>query len=280
MRILLFCVLVAAACGSKSSDGGGGGSGTASGTQEPASTATKLFVDDKEVAQVDAAKVATWPRLDSLLPESARRMGKWQAISIKNAKPTPPEIANPSQAYHDYIPVLFPGPGGKVSFGMFDPVELGKKGKAALQEDGVLELKVKLAPDSGRGENDHQGGSAVDPQDIKLAIVPLKGAEQTMTGDHLLAITREGMPGGGGDAKGWKLQAILDAAGIKTFKKIRLTDAAGPSLTLEAKDLDDKTIPFIKLNRQGSLRFRVFKKQGEGWQAAGDLRALQTIKVD
>jgi hypothetical protein len=272
----MFCLLLAA-CGSKSSDTSAG-SGTASNAPVPATTGTKLFVDDKEVASVDAAKVASWPRLDSLLPENARRLGKWQAISIKNAKPTPPEIANPSQAYHDYIPALFPGPDGKVSFGMFDPVELGKHGKAALQEDGVLELRVKLAADSGRGENDHGGGSATDPQNIKLAIVTPKG-EQTMTGDKLLAIPREGMPGGGGDAKGWRLGAILDAAGIKTFKKVRLTDAAGPSLTLEAGDLDAKTIPFIKLNRQGSLRFRVYKQQGEGWQPAGDLRDLSKIEV-
>ena len=271
----LVVALILAACGSKSSDKEPAGSGTAA---VPVATGTQLFVDDTVVATVDAAAVASWPRLDSLLPEAARRMGKWQAITIKNAKPQPAELANPSQAYREYIPALFPGPGGKVSFGMFDPVELGKRGKPALQEDGVTELRVKLAADSGRGENDHQGGSAVDPQNIKLTIVTPKG-EQVMTGDKLLALPREAMPGGGGDAKGWRLGQVLEGAGIKSFKRVRLTDLKGPTLTLEKADLDDKTIPFLKLNRQGSLRFRLYKQQGEGWQPAGDLRDLAKIEV-
>ena len=87
------------------------------------------------------------------------------------------------------------------------------------------------------------------------------------------------MPGGGGDAKGWQLVTVLDAAGIKHFDKLLLTDAAGLTLTLEHKDFDGKTtIPFIKLNRQGALRFRIFKKQGDGYQATGDLRALTSIR--
>ncbi|MBA3463722.1 MAG: hypothetical protein H0T46_27445 [Deltaproteobacteria bacterium] len=283
-RLSFVVALVLAACGSKSTEkeSGGGGTGTASGSAPapvPVATGTQLFVDDKSVATIDAAAVASWPRLDTLLPEAARRMGKWQAITIKNAKPQPAELANPSQAYREYVPALFPGPDGKVSFGMFDPVELGKKGKPALQEDGVTELRIKLAPDSGRGENDHQGGAAIDPQNIKLAIITPKG-EQVMTGDKLLALPREAMPGGGGDAKGWRLGVVLEAAGVKSFKRVRLTDLKGPTLTLEKADLEDKaTIPFLKLNRQGSLRFRLYKQQGEGWQPAGDLRDLAKIEI-
>jgi hypothetical protein len=271
-RLSFVVALVLAACGSKSSDK------EPTGSAVPVAAGTQLFVDDKAVATVDAAAVAAWPRLDSLLPEAARRMGKWQAITIKNAKPQPAELANPSQAYREYVPALFPGPDGKVSFGMFDPVELGKHGKPALQEDGVTELRVKLAADNGRGENDHQGGTAVDPQNIKLSIITPKG-EQVMTGDKLLAIPRESMPGGGGDAKGWKLGAVLEAAGIKSFKRVRLTDLKGPTLTLEAADFNAQTIPFLKLNRQGSLRFRLYKQSGEAWQPAGDLRDLAKIEI-
>jgi len=50
-------------------------------------------------------------------------------------------------------------------------------------------------------------------------------------------------------------------------------------LLLDKKDLDDNTIPFIKLNKQGSLRFRVLKKAGEGWNTSGDLRGLTVIEA-
>jgi hypothetical protein len=279
--VVLALALVSVGCGSKDKDGGGAGTGTASGTaapQPPAAAGTHLFVGDKEVATVTAEQVATWPRVDTLVPESARRLGKWEAIYIKSGKPKVSEINKPFEQYRDYVPALFPGEGGAVSFGMFDPVELGKKGKPALREDGVLELRIKVAGDDGRGQNDQGGHTATDPQNLKLE-VKTKAGSQTLTGDKLLAIDREAMPGGGGDAKGWKLQTILEAGGVKEWKKILLMDEAGLSLTMENKDLDDKTVPFVKLNRQGSLRFRIFKQQGEGWTPSGDLRALKSIEV-
>jgi hypothetical protein len=52
------------------------------------------------------------------------------------------------------------------------------------------------------------------------------------------------------------------------------------NLTLEKEDLDPKlAVPFIKLNRQGSLRFRTYRKQGTGWSMGGDLRGLRKIQV-
>ena len=278
---LCFALLVGiSACGSKDKSpdpGAASGSGPASGAPV-AAPGTHLFVGDKDVATVTLDQVASWPRVDTLLPENARRLGKWEAIYLKSDKPKASEINKPFEQYRDYVPALFPGEGGGISFGMFDPVELGKKGKPALREDNVAELRVKLAGDDGRGENDHGGHTAVDPQSLKLE-VKTKGGAHTLTGDKLLAITREAMPGGGGDAKGWKLVTILDAAGVKEWKKLLLMDEAGLSLTIEKKDLDDKTVPFIKLNRQGSLRFRIFKQQGEGWTPSGDLRALKSIEV-
>ena len=39
------------------------------------------------------------------------------------------------------------------------------------------------------------------------------------------------------------------------------------------------SVPYVKLNRQGSLRLQVYKKQGTGWQRSGDLRGLVAIEV-
>ncbi len=243
----------------------------------PAKVGTvQLFVDDASVATVDVAAVKDWPRLDSLLPEGARRLGKWQGISTKGAKTA--EIAKPFETYRDYVPALFPGEGNTISFGLFDPVELGKRGKPALREDAITELRVKLDASGMRGGNDHGGGEVIDPAKVELAVKTAAG-EKKLTGEQLLGLEREAMPGGGGDAKGWRLDTILTAAGVKSWTKIMLYDAGGTTLPLENKDLDENTIPFIKLNRQGSLRFRLYKKQADGFQAAGDLRALTRIEI-
>lgn len=243
---------------------------------KPAPAGVQIFVDDVAVATVDAAQVAAWPRLDSLIPEPARRLGKWQAISTRGAKPA--ELAKPFETYRDYVPVLFPGESGAVSFGMFDPVELGKRGKPALREDAITELRIKLDASGMRGGNDHGGGEVIDPAKVTLAFQTASG-ETRLTGEALLSIPREPMPGGGGDAKGWPIQKLLAAAGIKSFTSLRLHDAGGMTLPLDSKELDASTIPFIKLNRQGSLRYRLYKKQGEGWQTAGDLRSLVKIEI-
>jgi len=242
----------------------------------PATSGVQLFVDDAPVAKVAPAAVKDWPRLDTLLPEGARRLGKWQAITTKGAKTA--ELVKPFETYRDYVPALFPGEGGTVSFGMFDPVELGKRGKPALREDAITELRVKLDESGMRGGNDHGGGEVIDPAKVEL-VIKTGTEEKKLTGEQLLGLTRELMPGGGGDAKGWRLEVILTAAGVKTFDKLMLYDAGGTTLPLEHKDLDANTIPFIKLNRQGALRFRLYKKQGDGYQAAGDLRALTKIEI-
>jgi hypothetical protein len=281
LSLALAIAIVLPACGGKK-DPPAAGSGSApagSGSAPAAAKAVELFVDDVSVAKVDLAAIKDWPRLDTLVPVEARRLGKWQAIITKGAKPAPSELNKPFETYRDYVPALFPGDNGTVSFGMFDPVELGRKGKPALREDGITELRVKLAANSGRGENETGAGGGTDPTKLELKIKTAKG-EQILKGDKLMEIPREAMPGGGGDAKGWQLVTVLEAAGIKKFEKLLLTDAAGLTLTLEKKEFDGKdTIPFIKLNRQGALRFRILKKQGDGYQATGDLRALASIEV-
>ena len=129
--------------------------------------------------------------------------------------------------------MLFPGEGNTVSFGMFDPVELGRRGKPALREDAITELRVKLDESGMRGGNDHGGGEVVDPAKVSLTFTAASG-ETKLDGVKLLSIPREAMPGGGGDAKGWQITTLLDAAGVKTFAKLLLHDASGMTLAARA----------------------------------------------
>ena len=153
-----------------------------------------------------------------------------------------------------------------------------KRGKPGLRQDAVREIRIKMSKD-GRG-GDHQGGvAATDPAKLVLAIKTADGDKQ-LTGTQILALPIETMPGSE-DNKGWKLTQLLVAAGVtEKYSQLVLTDASGGNLIIGRADFDDKTtVPFVKLNRQGSLRFRMMKQQGEAWRAAGDLRALTAVKV-
>lgn len=256
----------------------GSGSSVQPTTTMPAPAPTgdvAIFVNDAPVGKVTRDQIAQWPRLDTLVPEESRRLGTWAAVSITGAKTS--SLERPSQNYPDMIPALFPGTDGAPAFGMFDPVEHAKKGQPGLRADAIREVRIATSSEGRSG--DHQGGGdGGDPAKLVVAIKLPNGTAQ-LTGAQILALPREPMPGHP-DTKGWRLAQLLDAAGIKTFEKLVLLDASGGSnIILERKDLDAKTVPFIKLNKQGQLRLRVLKQAGTGWQAAGELRALATIQV-
>jgi hypothetical protein len=279
-QFVLVAILVAGCGGKKDEEQVAPTKNSQVGSQIAPHTAVgvELLVGEKVVGTVDEAKVKDWPRLDSLLPEDARRLGKWAAIKIVTAGGKTLDLPKPFETDRDKLPALFPSEGGGVSFGMFDPVELGKRGKPTLREDKIGKLVVILDEEGMRG-GDHQGGEVIDPANVKLKITTAKGSVE-LAGDKLLGIEREAMPGGGGDAKGWRLDTILAAADVKTYKKVTLLDASGASIPLEKSEIGAESVPFIKLNRQGSLRFRLYKKQNDGWQSSGDLRSLAEIKVE
>jgi hypothetical protein len=247
----------------------------------PAPAGVGLFVNETKITDLDRSKAETWPRLDSLLPAEARRYGTWEAISGKaGAGGTAFEIKKPGSTYGALVPALYPAPSGKgVSLGLFDPVELAKKGAPKVSHDELTELRVELDKSGMRGQNDHQGGDAIDPNTLKLEI-EAGGKTVTLTGAELLALPRENAPDDdSGEHKGWRLAALLGAAKAGPAKRVLLSGEE-MNLTLEQEDLDPKAaVPFIKLNRQGSLRFRVYKKQGDGWAMGADLRGLRKVQV-
>jgi hypothetical protein len=267
--------------GSAGAAGSSGSAGSAAAATTPAATpgTVEIFVNDRSVAKARAEQIAGWPRLDTLVPEESRRLGTWQKVKLVGAKTE--ELARPSQSYPDMVPALFPGEGGKPAFGMFDPVEHAKKGKPGLRADDVREVRIELSTEGRTGE--HQGGTSegADPMKIVVEIETPAGASK-LTGEQILALPREPQPGMP-DTHGWRLAQLLDAAGIKKFERLVLSDAGGgSSLVIERKDLDaktGKTVPFIKLNKAGALRVRVLKQVGTGWQTAGELRSLGGIKV-
>jgi hypothetical protein len=200
------------------------------------------------------------------------------SVSLVSDKPAPAELERPSMNYPDMVPVIYPNE-GKVSFGMFDPVELAKRGKPGMREDNVRQVRIKVSKEGRGGEHQGGGGESVDPVNLKLTFKLADGKETVLTGAQILAVPREAQPGAA-DTKGWRLTALVDAAGVKTYSKLILIDAAGVALPFEKAELTDpEQVAFIKLNKQGTLRFRMLKKDGTTWKAAADLRALATIQV-
>jgi hypothetical protein len=273
-RIALIVALGLLGCGHKEDS-----KPSATGSATIPASGVEIFVDDTSIAHVATSQVATWPRLDTLVPVTARHLGSWQELSVKGSAGTT-QLHKPADKYRDLVPVLYPGDGGKPAFGMFDPVELANHGKPKVGAADVAEIRIILASGGGRGENESGDGGGQDPEKLSIAIKTPAG-ESTLDGPKLLAITREPLPGDDSkELRGWSLETLLDAAGIKKFEKLMLTDVSGQALSLEPADLDPaRSIPFVKLNRQGSLRVTVFKKQGEGWTRGGGLRGLVSIEV-
>src|SRR5439155_1953372 len=146
------------------------------------------------IGTVQSSLVASWPRLDTLVPGDARRLGTWEVVSLEGAGPRATALSHPSTAYPDLVPAIFPGDGGAVSFGMFDPVELARKGKPALREDHVKAIRIKLAQNSGRGQNDDGGGGGGDPTKLVVTVTSPAGTSK-LSGEQILALPREPMPG-------------------------------------------------------------------------------------
>jgi hypothetical protein len=278
--VALVLVLIAApGCGKSSAPAGAGtgsaGSGSARAAAQPAGTIA-VFVDDAQVALIDATQLATWPRVDGVVPETAQRLGTWASLAVRGT--TDQVIPAPADRYPSLVPAVYPGPDGP-AFGMFDLVDHVKKATPRLAITGVRELRITLAQDSDRGANEDGGKpGSFDPNQIVVAIEG--GTKPKLTGPEIFDLPREPPPNGDINTQGWRLTTLLAAAGIKQPRAILLTDAAQTSLTLTAQQLDPATsVPYLKLNRQGQLRFRVYTKQGTGWTLGGNLTGLSSIKV-
>ena len=280
MRTWMCLIVIAVvACGGKKKEQEAAGSGTGTGSAPVAtvdSDSVEIFVDDNSVAKVAAADLDKWPRLDTLVPEQARRLGTWDAIAFTGGTAT--KLEKPAQNHPDKVPVLFRGKDGKAAFGMFDAVELAKQGEPGFRADAVREVRITVSKMERGGAHQGSTGEGVDPMKLVVKITTSEGEKQ-ITGPEILKLPREPQPGNE-DTKGWRVTQFLEAAGVTKYESITLVDANGTTIPYKKAELDPKTtVPFIKLNKQGSLRFRMFTKQGAGWQPGADLRSLTAIQV-
>lgn len=277
--------LVVAGCKEEKKAGRGSGSGTAA----PASTGKAvIFIDDKEVSTIDAGKTAGYPPLGALLPADSADPTKWKAIIVTTAG-KPSVFPSPTDSHPGLVAALFTTRGG-IAFGFFAPEDLAKKGKPQREVLGVTEIRVALGKGTteARGEGDGEGGGGENdgarPDLSAELVIQIKGpaGEVEFTGAQLAKMSTTTAPIGDMDTPGWTLPAVLEAAGVKLgdAKQIVVYGQEGANLVLAPADFDPAHANlFIKLNRQGKLRFRVFRKVGETWEVAGELRGISEVEL-
>ena len=194
------------------------------------------------------------------------------------------------------VAALFPGKSG-IDFGMFAPDELVKHGTPKLIETGVVDVRVTIAPAEGSGAPAGAGGSGggdsegggenrtaarpeTDLTQVKLTIKE-PGGEHVLSGVDLEKLPKVAPPVGDTDTTGWDVASLLGDLHLAVTPKVIVTDTTGASVTMTKADLDPKkSVAFMKLNRSGQLRFRLFQKnKGGGWNINGELRGVTTIEL-
>jgi hypothetical protein len=298
--VLVACVAVAGAgagCkkhGGGNGTGGGTGGGGGSGQAEVGPGAVKLIIDGKPAGAIDAAAAARWVPLAQLVPAAARDTARWAALEVHTAGGRATTMPEPASTQPGLIAALFPGKSG-IDFGMFTPEALTQHGTPKLVETGVVDVRVTMAAagatadgSGGSGGGDGEGGGANRDahrdrpglDGVKLTIKQA-GGDRVVTGDELGKVAKVAPPVGDTETTGWDVASLLHDLDIPLTAKVIVTDKSGASVTMTRAELDPKkSVAFMKLNRSGDLRFRLFQKnKGGGWNIAGELRGVTTIEL-
>lgn len=267
-----------------------------SGTAASAPAKVAILLDDKVLAEQVTLSGGPQPieKLVQLPPADT-----WIAVEAIDGAGKVTTVLAPAKNSPGAQPALVEDARG-VAFGWL------VQGQLAQPIRGVVKVTVKTKSDAGKpvegmdhggaggsGGGDSGGGGnhgtgdnsadkgvrATPTADLKIEIEG-PGGPSTFTGDKMVGMPEIKAPSGDTETPGWALTDVLAAAGLKDATSVTLTDDEGVSLKLEGEDFDPaKTILYLKLNRSGVIRFRRFKKTGEVWDVAGELRGIKKIKA-
>lgn len=293
--VLVACVAVAGMSCKKHGNGDGTGGGTGGGGgghAQVAPGAVKLIIDGKPAGSIDPAAAARWVPLAQLVPEAARDTSRWTTLEVHTAAGRATTMPEPASTQPGLVAALFPGKSG-IDFGMFTPDALAKHGTPKLVETDVIDVRVTVKPGGGpsaggSGGGDGEGGGANRDSDqerpgLDTITLTIKqpGGDRVVTGAELGKIAMVAPPVGDTETTGWDVASLLHDLKIDVTAKVIVTDTTGASVTMTKAELDPKkSVAFMKLNRSGQLRFRLFQKnKGGGWDIAGELRGVTTIEL-
>lgn len=241
-----------------------------------------IALDDKVLTET--ATLGNAPTALSSLAAGAPPIAQWIAVEVIDQTGKVNTLLAPATHYPDATPALSADAKG-THFG------LARGGKLEQPVGNVAKVTIKTKSDAGKpaghvdhgsggGGGDHAAGQrAVPTADLKLEVETAAGTS-TFTGDKMASLPEIKAPTGDTETPGWNLVDVLAAAGVKNPKTVVLTDEENATLKIEGDDWDPaKTTLYLKLNKSGQLRFRVFRKTGEVWEMAGELRGVQKVRV-
>ncbi len=249
-----------------------------------------ILVDDREVAA--SVQLGGEPRPLTELAPGAPALADWVALEVIDATGKVHTTMTPAKNEAGKVPMLAVGADG-IELG-FRPT--GATGPLADPLRAVSKVTIKTRSDAGQvanqvghahggdgdsgGGREHGGEARPAPgADLKIAITGARG-EWTFTGDKLAVLPVIKAPTGDTETPGWSLFDVLTAAGISKPEVVHLTDGEGATLRLDGKDFDPaNAVLYLKLNRSGVIRFRLFRRVGDNWEVGGELRGITKIHI-
>lgn len=259
----------------------------------PQSVPVAIFVDDRQV--LTTAELGSEPRPLAEIVAIAPAIDGWLALEAIDSAGKVHTTMAPAKNQAGKVPLLAVGQDG-VELGFR---AIGAKGALADPVRAVAKVTIKTRSDAGQiaaqvgagaadqhgtgdsagnREHAHEARPTASP-DLTIAITGAQG-ESVFSGDQLEGLPVIKAPSGDTLTPGWSLLDVLAAAGIVKPMVVHLTDGEGATLQLGAADFDPaRTVLYLKLNRSGVIRFRVFRKVGATWEVGGELRGITKIHV-
>ena len=261
-----------------------------------------IAVDDKVVT--DSPMLSAMPKPLAVLAPGAPPIESWIAVEVIDQGGKVTTILAPAKNHPGLTPALS-ADATSLRFGLLHD------GKLEQPVDNVAKVTIKTTtdagkpiahadhgggmanPEAGKGGGDSGGGGnhgtggnsgdksvrATPTADLEIAVETAAG-KSTFTGDKMVGLPELKAPSGDTETPGWNLVDVLAAAGIKEPKAVILTDEANAALRIEGDAWNPAThVLYVKLNKSGQIRFRVFKKTGDLWEISGELRGIKSIQV-
>lgn len=244
-----------------------------------------VFQDDRQIAT--SAALGAKPRALVEVAPGVPDPERWLAVVVFDASGAATTAVTPAKNHPEGPPALVAGKDG-VTFGfargdeLVDAVPRVVKVVIKTKDDRGA-IAAELGPSNGAGDGaggGHENEGKARPVPTAELTIAIKGpaGESVLTGDKLAALPSIYAPTGDTKSAGWNLTDVIAAAGLGGATAINLTDSEGANLRLDAADFDPKsTILYVKLNRNGQLRFRRFGKKGDAWEVTGELRGIKRI---
>lgn len=229
-----------------------------------------VFIDDRPVVEIPTAKFVERSALADVLPPTAPKRAQWTRVQSRAEGRRRQNLTQLDTRFSDHQPRLFVHPvTGQPAFGMFGPEDKAD-GTPKIHLDGLSEIRI----------------STLAPPDLSTATtltVTIGEASHEVTAAAFDALKDIPAPegSGGNEHPGHLLRDLLKPhIELAKIDRLRLHSALFDTpLEISGDALrDDGQLVWIKKNREGLFRFKLFEDPTSR-KAKENMRALVRIEV-